>query len=229
MATLNADQITTLTFDCYGTLIDYEAGTIAALRPLLDRHNVTLSDDAAIRTCQEIEAPLCEPPHRSYKDVLRAVVDGFGTRFGFKVSAADRDILVRSLPEWRPFPDTVDSLRLLQRRYRLAIISNVDDDLAAGSLAQLPVSFTDVVTAEQTRCYKPRRPIFEQALRRLDARPGAVAHIAEGADEIVPARELGCATVWVRRNGRSARFLTEPPDLEVADLQALPTALNTRA
>jgi 2-haloacid dehalogenase len=81
------------------------------------------------------------------------------------------------------------------------------------------VPFDAVVTAEQARCYKPHRPIFEEALRRLGAEP--VAHVAAGVTEIAPMRHLRCTTVWVRRNGRSARLLTPAPDLEVPDLHSL--------
>ena len=80
--------------------------------------------------------------------------------------------------------------------------------------------FDPVITAEQARCYKPHKPIFEEALQRLGAEPGSVMHVAEGVTEIAPMRQLGCTTVWVRRNGRSAR-LTEAPDIEVPDLHSL--------
>jgi len=215
------DRTTTLTFDCYGTLIDWEAGMIAALRPLLARHGVTLSDDEIITVAHDLERPLCQPPFRPYKAVLAGVVEGFGQRFGFPVGGAERDLLASSIPSWRPFPDTVQALRALRRRYMLAIISNIDDDLFAATARQLGVPFDAVVTAGQARCYKPDRAIFEEALRRLGVEPGSVTHVAEGATEIAPARQLGCATVWVRRNGRSARLLTEAPDAEVADLQSL--------
>ena len=221
MPHLDPSSLTTLTLDCYGTLIDWEAGTIAALRPLLDRHGVALSDDEIIVACQGLEEPLCQPPYKSYKEVLAGVVEGFGRRFSFPIGAEERDMLAVSVPSWRPFPDTVDALRALGRRYRLAVISNIDDHLFAATARLLGVAFDAVVTAEQAQCYKPHQAIFEEALRRLEAEPGSVAHVAEGTTEIPTARRLGCATVWVRRNGRSGRLLTEAPDLEVPDLRSL--------
>jgi 2-haloacid dehalogenase len=213
-------HVTALTFDCYGTLIDWETGAIEALRPLLARHGVVLSDDEIIRAFQDIEDELCEP-YQPYKALLAGVVEGFGRRFGFPVGAAERDLLVSSLPSWKPFPDTVGALRILARRYRLAVVSNIDDDLFAATARHLGVDFDHVVTAEQVRSYKPRPPIFQDAIRRLSVAPGVIAHVAEGASEIPTARRLGCATVWVRRHGRSARLLTEAPDLEVPDLRGL--------
>ena len=221
MTFLDLARVTALTFDCYGTLIDWEARAIEALRPLLARHGVTLSDDEIIQAFQDIDAELCEPPYRPYRAVLAGVVEGFGRRFGFPVGAAERDLLVSSLPSWKPFPDTVGALRTLAGRYRLAVVSNIDDDLFAATARHLGVDFDHVVTAEQVRSYKPRPPIFQEAIRRLSVAPGLIAHVAEGASEIPTARRLGCATVWVRRHGRSARLLTEAPDLEVPDLRGL--------
>ncbi len=212
--------ITTLTFDCYGTLIDWETGAIEALRPLLARHGAAPSDNEIIALFQSLDAALCQPPYKTYRAVLAGVVEGFGRHFGFPVEPADRDALAASVPYWQPFPDTVEALRALGMRCRLAVISNIDDDLFAATARQLEAPFDVVVTAGQTRCYKPDPAIFEEALRRLGGLPSAVAHVAEGAGEIAPARRLGCSTVWVRRNGRSARLLTEAPDLEVPDLRS---------
>ena len=219
-------DLTTLTFDCYGTLVDWEAGAIEALRPLLARHDIALSDDAIIEAFQDIDGELCGPPYKPYRAVLAGVVDGFGQRFGFPVEPGDREVLAASISSWRPFPDTLGALRALATRYRLAVISNTDDDLFALTAQQLGVEFADVITAEQARCYKPDSAIFEEAVRRLAVEPGQVAHVAEGVTEVTPARRLGCATVWVRRNGRSARLLTEAPDLEVPDLRSLAVQLG---
>ena len=160
-------------------------------------------------------------PYRSYRKVLADVVDGFGERFGFLVGHAEREALVASVASWRPFPDTVGALCALATRYRLAVISNIDDDLFTTTAAQLGVSFDCVVTAQGARSYKPDQAIFELALGRLEVKGHQVCHVAEGVTEISPARRLGCATVWVRRRGRSARLLTEAPDLEVSALLSL--------
>jgi len=221
MSSHDPARLTTLTFDCYGTLIDWETGAISVLRALLLRHGIALSDEEIVTTFQDIDGALCEPPYKPYRAVLAGVVEGFGRRFGFPVKAADRDVLASSVGSWRPFPDTIDALRALEGRYRLAVISNIDDDLFATTVEQLGVEFDVVVTAEQARCYKPHLAIFEEALRCLAIDPRYIAHVAEGVTEIPPARRLGCTTIWVRRHGRSARLLTEAPDLEVADLNAL--------
>ena len=228
MPQLDPARITTLTLDCYGTLIDWEAGAIGALRPLLARHGAAPSDDEIITVFQTLDAALCQPPYKTYRTVLAELVEGFGRHFGFPVQPADRDRLAASLPSWKPFPDTVEALRALGTRFRLAVISNIDDDLFAASARQLAVPFDAVVTAEQARCYKPHSAIFEEALRQLGEAPGAVAHVAEGAGEVVPARRLGCATVWARRYGRSARLLAEAPDLQVPDLRSLLGALDIK-
>jgi 2-haloacid dehalogenase len=153
--------------------------------------------------------------------VLVNVVEGFGQRFDFPVGNAERGALAASVGSWQPFPDTVRALRALKRRYRLAVISNIDDDLFAPTGALLGVSFDSVVTSQEARCYKPDVAIFELALARLRIAGHQVAHVAEGVTEVPSARRLGCATVWVRRRGRSARLLTERPDLEIPDLSSL--------
>jgi 2-haloacid dehalogenase len=185
------------------------------------QHGIALSDDEIVAAFQDIDGALCEPPYKPYRTVLRGVVEAFGQRFGFPVGTAEREVLASSVASWQPFPDTVEALRVLKRRYRLAVISNIDDDLFATTAQQLGVPFDCVVTAEQARTYKPSPAIFEEALRRLAVAPRHIVHIAEGVTEITPARQLGCATIWVRRHGRSARLLTEPPDLEVPDLKSL--------
>src|SRR3954451_23235451 len=116
---LTLDQFTHLSFDCYGTLIDWERGILAALRPVLDRHSIALSNDAALELYGELESVAEAGPYLRYRDLLATVMDGFGERLGFAPSAEERAALAASVADWPPFPDTVEALQALARRYRL--------------------------------------------------------------------------------------------------------------
>jgi 2-haloacid dehalogenase len=224
---LDFDRSTHLTFDCYGTLIDWERGILAALRPVLDRHRIALTDDQALELYGEFESAAEAGPYRPYRDVLAMVMDGFGERLGFAPSADERASLAASVGDWPPFPDTVAALRALARRFRLVILSNVDDDLFAGSAKRLGVEFAAVITAQQVGSYKPDPRNFRALLDRLDIPPDRVLHVAQSLfHDIAPAHALGLTTVWVnRRHDRPGSGATPPatarPDLEVPDLATL--------
>jgi 2-haloacid dehalogenase len=221
MLSFDSADVTTLSFDCYGTLIDWETGMIRALGPLLERHGVSLSDDEIITIIQELDSTLCAQTYQPYRMVLEDVVEGFGQRFGFAVRATERKTLVASLPSWKPFNDTIETLSALADRFRLAVVANIDDDLFAITASQLKTPFDLVVTAEQARCYKPKPAIFEVMLHQLGVEPHSVVHVAEDVREIPTARRLGCRTIWVSRHGRSAGLLTEKADIEIPDLRSL--------
>ncbi len=211
-----------LTFDCYGTLTDWETGLLGALRPILRAHGSKLRDEQILALYAELE-PLAQNPYRRYREVLQEVVRGFGQRLGFQASDAEVRALPDSLQNWLPFPDTVAALRKLQTRYRLAIISNTDDDLFASTAPHLQVEFDQVITAEQARAYKPSLAPFHLALERMGLPREQVLHVGQSVyHDVVPAKSLGLATVLVRRRGFGAtRAMAETPDLEVPDMQAL--------
>jgi 2-haloacid dehalogenase len=224
---LDFDRFTHLSFDCYGTLIDWETGILAALRPVLDRHGVALSDEQALELYGERESAAERGPYRRYHDVLATVMDGFGERLGFTPSAEERASLAASVGDWPPFPDTVEALRALARRFRLVILSNIDDDLFARSAQHLGLEFAAVITAEQVGSYKPNLRNFHTLLERLDIPPARLLHVAQSLfHDIAPANTLGLTTVWVnRRHDRPGSGATPPttarPDLEVPDLRTL--------
>ncbi|HEY8290915.1 MAG TPA: haloacid dehalogenase type II [Thermomicrobiales bacterium] len=224
---LDFDRFTHLTFDCYGTLIDWERGILAALRPVLDHHGIALSDDAALEHFGAYESAAERGPYRRYLDVLATVMDGFGARFGFMPSADERAALAASVGDWPPFPDTVEALQSLGRRFRLVILSNIDDDLFAGSAKHLGVAFAAVITAEQVGSYKPDPRNFRALIERLDVAPDRILHVAQSLfHDIAPANALGLTTVWVnRRHDRPGSGATPPatarPDLEVPDMRTL--------
>lgn len=230
---LEFDRFTHLTFDCYGTLIDWERGILTALRPLLARHGVALSDDQLLELYGELEAAAEAGPYRPYRQVLAGVVDGLGARLGFAPTPEERAALPESVGEWPPFPDTVAALQALGRRYRLVILSNIDDDLFALTRRHLPVDFADVITAQQVGSYKPDPRNFRYLLDRLGVPGDRVLHIAQSLfHDIAPARQLGLATVWVnRRHDRPGFGATPPaaarPDLEVPDLRTLAELAGT--
>ena len=128
---LDFSRFRVLTFDCYGTLIDWETGIFSALRPILAAHGKTLDDAEFLRTYSELEAEAEAGEYFSYREVLQSVVRGFGEELGFSPSVAEVESLPESLANWQPFPDTVAGLRKLKRHYALAIMSNIDDDLFA--------------------------------------------------------------------------------------------------
>ncbi|HEY7908559.1 MAG TPA: haloacid dehalogenase type II [Thermomicrobiales bacterium] len=224
---LDFDRYTYLTFDCYGTLIDWERGILAALRPVLDRHGIAIADDAALALYGELESAAEAGPYRPYRELLATVMDGFGERLGFVPSAAERAALAASVGDWPPFPDTVEALRALADRFRLVILSNIDDDLFALSARHLGVAFAAIVTAQQVGSYKPDPRNFRALLARLDTAPDRVLHVAQSLfHDIAPANALGLTTVWVnRRHDRPGSGATPPamarPDLVVPDLRTL--------
>ena len=224
---LDFAQFEYLTFDCYGTLIDWETGILAALRPILQAHSVSTPDTTLLEIYGELEAGAEAGEYKTYREILETVVRGLGERLGFTASPTEAQSLPQSIADWPPFPDTVAALRKLHARYKLAIISNVDDDLFASSAKLLHVPFDAVITAQQARSYKPSLNNFRLALDRIGKPKEKILHAAQSLyHDVVPTRELGIKNVWVNRRGsKSGSGATKPavalPDLEVPDLRSL--------
>ena len=216
-----------LSFDCYGTLIDWESGLLGYLRPLLARQRAaTISDAQILALYSEFEPREQAGHYRSYREVLASVVRDFARELHFEVSDGEAAGLAESIRYWQPFADTVAGLQRLHSRYKLAVLSNIDDDLFAYTAPKLEVQFDAVVTAQQVHSYKPSLNNFE-ALLRIDAIPRErLLHVAESLyHDVVPAHSLGIHTVWVnRRQGKEAaasKLAEVKPDLEVPDIGRL--------
>ena len=224
---VNFSRLSVITFDCYGTLIDWETGILSALRPVLSAHGSKLSDVEVLRAYSELEPEAQAEEFRPYREVLSSVVRGFGTRLGFMATEQEQQLLPNSLSDWKPFPDTVAALRRLQTKFKLGIISNVDDDLFATTARRLEVNFDYVITAGQARAYKPSRQIFDLAQQKMTVRPEQWLHAGQSIyHDVIPAQALGISTAWVNRpsirpGAGAAKPADGEPDVEVASLSAL--------
>lgn len=222
---INFEQYNVLTFDCYGTLIDWETGILTALKPILAAHRVNETDDNILKLYAEFE-PAQQQTYIKYRDVLAGVVKKFGEHFGFNPTPTEKDSLADSIQNWLPFPDTVEALKSLKKRYKLAVISNIDNDLFALSAKRLEVEFDWVITAEEVRSYKPSLNNFKLAFAKINLPLEQILHVAASVyHDIIPARSLGLATVWVNRTSH-ATLPESKPDLEVPDLQTLAAIIS---
>jgi 2-haloacid dehalogenase len=226
---VNFSRFRCLTFDCYGTLIDWETGIFSALKPVLQRHGKSFDEDRLLKLYGDLEFN-AEQPYQPYKLVLKAVVRGFGRELGFTPTVDEEDSLPSSLRSWEPWPDTVEALKRLKTRFQLAIISNVDDDLFAATAPKLGIDFDHVITAQQAHCYKPGLAIFNLALDRIGVERDKVLHVGQSLyHDVVPAKSLGISTVWINRPSarpgvRAVKAVQATPDWETRDLAGLAAA-----
>ena len=227
---LDFNRFEIFTFDCYGTLINWEDGILRCLHRILAVHGKDTSDATILQLYGEFEARAEQGEYRRYREVLQSVVEQFGEQLGFAPTDQETHSLPESLPLWKPWPDTVSALCELQNHFRLAIVSNVDDDLFAATQPQLGVEFAQVITAQQAGAYKPSLKIFELALSRIGVPAHRVLHVGQSLyHDVLPAQSLGLATVWVNRpsarTGVGAVKAAEGrPDLQVSSLAELAAA-----
>jgi 2-haloacid dehalogenase len=227
---LDFTRFESLTFDCYGTLIAWEPGILSALHRILSAHGRKIDDATLLKLYGDFELRSEQGAFHPYRDVLESVVRQFAAEFHFTPTAAE----VRSLPDclssWEPWPDTVAALHQLKTRFKLAILSNVDDDLFALTRPKLEVDFDHVITAQQAQAYKPSLKLFELALSRIHAPAHRVLHIGQSIyHDVIPAQALGLATVWVNRPSArpgvgAVKAAEAKPDLTVSSLAELAAA-----
>jgi 2-haloacid dehalogenase len=220
-----------LTFDCYGTLIDWETGLVAALREALPGA-ADAADDELLETYARHEAEAEKPPYRSYRAVLAAGVRGVADDLGLTVAGDAVARFAESVRDWPAFPDSAEALARLHERLRLGVITNCDSDLFAASSERLGTDFDWVVTAEAARAYKPALAGFELAFATIPAPRERILHVAQSLfHDHVPAKRLGLTTVWIdRRHDRPGSGATPPaeaaPDATYPSMQAFADAVS---
>jgi len=204
-----------LTFDCYGTLIDWEAGLTAAFAPVLTAHGIAAdNDEDLLARYARHEAAAEAGPYRTYREVVALGLDGVAEELGFTPTAEERAAFGAAVADWPAFPDSADALARLATRFRLGVITNCDDDLFAAAAEKLGVAFDPLVTAQQAGAYKPAERPFALAFERLDVPRERILHVAQSLfHDHVTAKRLGLTTVWIdRRGGRTGTGATPEAD-----------------
>jgi 2-haloacid dehalogenase len=199
---LDYGRFDALTFDCYGTLIDWETGLADAFRPVLAAHGVSAGDEDLLARYARYEAEAEAGPYRTYRDVVAGGLLGVAGELGFEPTEAEVAAFAAAVADWPAFPDSADALAQLAQRFRLGVITNCDDDLFAASNRKLGVEFEWVVTAQQVGSYKPDERNFHAAFERIDVPRERILHVAQSLfHDHVTAKRLGMTTVWIDRRG----------------------------
>jgi 2-haloalkanoic acid dehalogenase type II len=212
------------TFDCYGTLVDWEGGAAGFLYQLALRSGDPLPPRAQLLRddWERIQFGMLSGPYRPYEEILVASLEAWGAASGYPVTPEDGPAFLRSIRSWGPFPDTRPAL--LQAKdggMRLVIVSNTDRAIMEHTLRQLDLPFDDVVLAEDARAYKPADAVFRTALERIGEPPEAILHVAFGFRyDIGPAKRFGMRSAWVNRHDER-RPGADVPDFEWRDLWGL--------
>ena len=210
-----------ITFDCYGTLIDWEEGIRGAFLSAAAADGAALDPASVLDAYARIEPAVQAERFRGYREVLTETARRVGEELGWQIAPGREAFLAESLPAWPPFSDTNDALlRLSVAGYRLGILSNVDDDLLAATCRHFSLPFDFVITAEQVHSYKPAQAHFLAARERTSGR--AWLHAAQSFfHDVVPAAELGIPVAWINRKGEKHLPDDVQPTVIVEDLSAL--------
>ena len=235
---MNLTDFEALSFDCYGTLIDWEAGLSAVLVPWARGQGLNLTGEQLLTEYSSCEAAVeAEYPTDRYPDVLARSLRRLGGQLGVTVSHEAAARLGGSVPDWPAFPDSPVALAGLSRRFKLIILSNVDRASFAGSTQRLGVEFTSILTAEDIGSYKPAQRNFDALATeaaRLGIRPGGLLHVAQSLyHDHIPAKRAGMRTAWINRRHADPGWGATPeppapvaPDWEFPSMAAFAAAVD---
>ena len=214
-----------ITFDCYGTLIDWESGIVNAFLSEAARDGVDLDTGSIIAAYMAEEPAVEAEQYRPYRDVLGETAQRVAAELGWKIKPERVGFLAASVPRWQPFLDTNPALERLAQKYQLGILSNIDEDLLNATLKHLTVRFDLTITAERVRSYKPGLAHFREAAAQT---PGKrMLHAAQSYfHDVVPASRLDIPVAWVNRKGESISEGGIDPTYELEDLSGLADLLE---
>jgi 2-haloacid dehalogenase len=213
-----------MTFDCYGTLIDWETGILNTIQPILNNHGVNISNENILKLYSEFESKAEQHEFVNYKSVLTKVMKMFLSKFKIDVHENENK-LIQAIKQFEPFPDAIESLKKIKEKFTIGVISNVDNDLFEFSANKLKIKIPYVITSEDVSSYKPSENNFIKALEIMDAKAEDTVHVAQSVyHDILPASKLGITTVLVLRSKMNKGFGATPdlhsnPDLIISDLE----------
>jgi 2-haloacid dehalogenase len=215
-----------LTFDCYGTLIQWDEGLLSAVQKILAKQTGTTVDaDTLIAVYDKYEHDLEQtPPHRRFRDVAGTALEMAMKELGLNYEPSDMEILTGGISAMPPFPEVPDALaRLKQMGFSLCVISNTDDDIIAGNVAQLGGHIDRVITAEQAGAYKPLAKTFRHAHEALGVTPADIVHICASPHlDLAAARDMGFRCIWIDRGTGREPLPDYTPDLTFPTLDKVP-------
>ena len=207
-----------LSFSCFGTLVDWKKGIVSTLKPLFEDYLVEMDEDEIYNLFRHYESELVRSDFMLYRSMLKEAVRKMGRRLNLNLSQDDCECLVRSLPSWPLFPDSVDCLRKWSKKYKLALICNADKDLLEKSILKTGLKFDYIILSEDLKTYKPSQNNFIISLRCFEVSSHHVLHLSENlSNDIVPCNEVGIPAVWINRYN-----LAEPADEAEKALYAFP-------
>jgi 2-haloacid dehalogenase len=204
-----------VTFDCYGTLIDWETGVFDAFQKEADRDGFTIDRDELIPRFIEIQREIQSGSYELYAEVLRRTAVRVAKELDWELEPSRSGFLPDSVPRWPPFRETNAQLERFGKKYEIGILSNIDDKLLGATRRHFRSDFDLVVTAQQVRSYKPDPAHFKECARRIGGKKGWV-HIGSGYEtDVEPVIKMKVPVIWVNRHGRKLEGNQKKPSEEV--------------
>jgi 2-haloacid dehalogenase len=205
------NQYASISFDCYGTLIDWESGIRDALQQLSADPPAAIDQQGLFDLYLETEARIEGGPYQSYRQILTDVQAALLKEFSLPTDPARARLLADSQANWQPFPDTVEALARLTPKFQLIILSNIDRDMFAQSARWLEVPFDRIITAQDVGAYKPAEPHFRRLAECVDLAAGTHLHVAQSVfHDGMPARRFGIPFVWINRRAEQNTTSAQP-------------------